>query len=130
TYLRQPMGGFGLKGIDPADAEKVEKLVLDTLAEIAETGFSEEQREAALNTFEFNLREQNTGGTPRGMTYMFTALGQWLHGGDPLAPLVFEDALASLKEKAGQGHFEQEIRRLFLDNTHRVTARIEADPEQ
>lgn len=129
TWLRQPMAGFGLKGIDPADAEKVEKLVLDTLAELAETGFSEEQREAALNTFEFHLREQNTGGQPRGMSYMFTALGSWLHGGDPLEPLTFETALAALKEKAGQGHFEKEIRRLFLDNTHRVTSKIEADPE-
>ena len=130
TWLRQPMAGFGLKGIDPADAEKVEKLVLDTLAELAETGFSEEQREAALNTFEFHLREQNTGGQPRGMSYMFTALGSWLHGGDPLEPLTFEKALEAVKAKAGQGHFENEIRRLFLDNPHRVTARIEADPEQ
>ena len=130
THLRQPMAGFGLKGVDPADADKVEALVLDTLKEIAETGFSEEQREAAINTFEFNLREQNTGSYPRGMTYMFTALGGWLHGGDPLAPLVFEDALKSLKDKAAKGHFENEIRRLFLDNTHRLTSRIEADPDQ
>jgi len=130
SYFRQPMAGFGLKGIDPADAEKVEKLVLDTLAEIAETGFSEEQREAALNTFEFHLREQNTGGQPRGMSYMFNALGAWQHGGDPLEPLTFEKALVAIKEKAGQGHFEKEIRRLFLDNTHRITARIEADPEK
>ncbi|MHA6296918.1 insulinase family protein [Devosia sp. CAU 1758] len=130
THLRQPMAGFGLKGADPADADKVEKLVLETLEEIARTGFSAEQREAALNTFEFNLREQNTGSYPRGMTYMFTALGGWLHGGDPLAPLVFEDALAKLKEKAASGHFEREIRRLFLDNPHRVTSKIEADPEQ
>lgn len=130
TWLRQPMAGFGLKGIDPADAEKVEKLILDTLAELAETGFSEEQREAALNTFEFHLREQNTGGQPRGMSYMFTALGAWLHGGDPLAPLTFEAALEELKQKAGQGHFEREIRRLFLDNPHRVTSTIEADPEK
>lgn len=130
TWLRQPMAGFGLKGIDPADAGKVEALVLETLAEIAESGFSAEQREAAINTFEFHLREQNTGSQPRGMSYMFTALGTWLHGGDPLAPLSFEAALSALKEKAGQGHFEREIRRLLLDNPHRVTARIEADPEQ
>lgn len=130
TWLRQPMAGFGLKGIDPADAEKVENLVLDTLAELAQTGFSPEQREAAINTFEFHLREQNTGSQPRGMSYMFTALGSWLHDGDPLAPLAFETALSALKEKAAQGHFEQEIRRLFLDNPHRLTARIVADPEQ
>ena len=130
THLRQPLASFGLKGVDPANAEKVEALVLDTLAEIAQTGFSEEQRDAALNTFEFNLREQNTGGTPRGMTYMFTALSGWLHGGDPISLLAFEDALKSLKEKAAKGHFESEIRRLFLDNTHRLTSKIEADPEQ
>lgn len=130
TWLRQPMGGFGLKGIDPADAAKVEQLVLDTLAGLAETGFSQEQRDAAINTFEFNLREQNTGSYPRGMTYMFTALSGWLHGDDPLAPLVYEAALAELKDKAGKGHFEAEIRRLFLDNPHRVTATISADPDQ
>ncbi|ODT67970.1 MAG: peptidase M16 [Pelagibacterium sp. SCN 63-23] len=130
SYLRQPMGGFGLKGADPADAEKIEMLVLDTLAEIAESGFSPEQIEAAVNTFEFNLREQNSGSYPRGMSYMFSALGTWLHGGDPLEPLRFEAALAGLRDKAGTGHFESEIRRLFLDNPHRVTATLEADPEQ
>ncbi len=130
SYLRQPMGGFGLKGVDPADADKVEALVLDGLAEIAETGFSSEQIEAAINTFEFNLREQNTGSYPRGMTYMFNALGTWLHGGDPLAPLRFEAALGALKEKAAGGHFRDEIRRLFLDNPHRLTAVLQADPEQ
>ncbi|ODT78177.1 MAG: peptidase M16 [Pelagibacterium sp. SCN 64-44] len=130
THLRQPMGSFGLKGVDPVDAGKVEALVLDTLAEIAETGFAPEQIEAAVNTFEFNLREQNTGSYPRGMSYMFSALGPWLHGGDPLAPLRFEAPLAALKDKAGQGHFSREIHRLFLDNPHRVTAKLEADPQQ
>ncbi len=130
SYLRQPMGSFGLKGVDPADAEKIEKLVLDTLAEIAETGFSPEQIDAAVNTFEFTLREQNTGSYPRGMTYMFNALGTWLHGGDPLSPLSFETALAALKDKAAGDHFKTEIRRLFLDNPHRLTTTLSADPEQ
>ncbi len=130
SHLRQPAGGFGLKGVDPADAEKIEKLVLDALAEIAETGFSAEQIEAAVNTFEFTLREQNTGSYPRGMTYMFNALGTWLHGGDPLAPLSFEAALSALKAKAGGDHFKGEIRRLFLDNPHRLTAVLQAYPEQ
>lgn len=128
--LRQPMASFGLKGIDPADAGKVEALILATLASVAEKGFPADQLEAAINTFEFSLRENNTGSFPRGMSYMFTALGTWLHEGDPLAQLRFEEALAALKEKAGQGHFEGEIRRLFLDNTHRTTVTLSADPDQ
>ncbi|MHA6690688.1 insulinase family protein [Devosia sp. A449] len=128
--LRQPMASFGMKGIDPADAEKVESLILKTLGEIAETGFAADQLEAAANTFEFSLRENNTGSYPRGMIYMFNALGVWLHDGDPLAALHFEEALTTLKQQAAAGHFEAEIRRLFLDNTHRTTVTLSADPEQ
>ncbi|MCR6671904.1 insulinase family protein [Devosia ginsengisoli] len=128
--LRQPMASFGMKGIDPQDAGKVEALILSTLEEIASKGFVPEQLEAAANTFEFSLRENNTGSYPRGMVYMFNALGTWLHEGDPLGQLKFEDALADLKEKAGKGHFTSEIRRLFLDNTHRTTVTLSADPEQ
>jgi Zn-dependent M16 (insulinase) family peptidase len=119
-----------MKGIDPADAEKVEALILKTLGDIAEKGFPPEQLEAAANTFEFSLRENNTGSYPRGMVYMFNALGSWLHEGDPLAQLHFEDALADLKAKAGKGHFASEIRRLFLDNMHRTTVALSADPDQ
>ena len=128
--LRQPMASFGMKGIDPADAEKVEALILSELAKIAETGFAADQLEAAANTFEFSLRENNTGSYPRGMVYMFNALGTWLHDGDPLAALHFEEALTALKDKAGKGHFEAEIRRLFIDNMHRTTVTLSADAGQ
>jgi Zn-dependent M16 (insulinase) family peptidase len=128
--LRQPMASFGMKGIDPQDAGKVEALILSTLEEIATKGFPAEQLEAAANTFEFSLRENNTGSYPRGMVYMFNALGTWLHEGDPLGQLKFEEALAALKDKAGKGHFAHEIRQLFLDNMHRTTVTLSADPEQ
>ncbi len=128
--LRQPMASFGMKGIDPDDAGKVEALILSTLQEIAGKGFAAEQLEAAANTFEFSLRENYTGSYPRGMVYMFNALGTWLHEGDPLGQLKFEDALAELKDKAGKGHFASEIRRLFLDHMHRTTVTLSADPEQ
>ncbi|MBU1304120.1 MAG: insulinase family protein [Alphaproteobacteria bacterium] len=128
--MRQPMASFGMKGIDATDAGKVEDLILSSLRDIAKTGFSAEQLDAAANTFEFSLRENNTGSYPRGMVYMFNALGSWLHGGDPLAPLAFEAALTALKQKAQTGHFAREIERLFLDNMHRTTVTLSADPEQ
>src|SRR5690606_32201300 len=117
--LRQPMASFGMKGIDPAHAGQVEALILKTLEDIAEEGFSADQLAAAANTFEFTLRENNTGSMPRGIGYMFNAMSNWLHDGDPLESLHFEDALRALKDKAAQGHFAQEIRRLFIDNPHR-----------
>jgi len=126
--LRQPMASFGLKGVDPANANQVEKLILSSLGEIAETGFAPEQLAAAANMFEFTLRENNTGSMPRGLAWMLNSLGGWLHGQDPLAALHFEEALAGLKARAQEGHFEAEIRRLFLDNPHRSTVALSADP--
>ena len=40
--MRQPMASFGMKGIDPADAGKVEALILSTLEDIANKGFDAE----------------------------------------------------------------------------------------
>jgi len=128
--LRQPMGSFGMKGLDPADGPKVEALILDTLKSIADNGIDAATQEAAFNTFEFSLRENNTGSSPRGISLMLTAMSPWLHGGDPLEPLHFEEALATLRTKAASGHFEAEIRKLFLDNAHRTTVLLSADEGQ
>ena len=43
--LRQPMASFGMKGINPDDAGKVEALILKTLGEIADKGFAAEMRQ-------------------------------------------------------------------------------------
>ena len=39
----------------------MEELIQSTLEELAQTGFSQSSIEAALNTTEFHLRENNTG---------------------------------------------------------------------
>ncbi|WDR04865.1 insulinase family protein [Devosia rhodophyticola] len=128
--LRQPMASFGLKGIDPADAGKVEELILKTLKKLSENGVDKQTIEAAINTFEFSLRENNTGSFPRGIAMMFATLSTWLHDDDPLAPLAFEDALGTIKAKAEKGYFEQLIKTRFLENPHRTTVILSADEQQ
>ena len=96
--VRQMSFAAGMKNIAAADAGKVEALILDTLRALVETGFDPELVEAALNSIEFSLREQNTGGYPRGLSTMLGALGTWLYGGDPLAPLAYEAPLAAVKQ--------------------------------
>lgn len=65
--LRQPMFSIGLKGVKPEDMDKVTALVTSTLTELAESGFTDTAVEAAMNTIEFSLRENNTGRFPRGV---------------------------------------------------------------
>lgn len=130
--IRQHTFAVGLKGIDPADAPKVEELVLDTLTRLADDGIDPEQIAAALNTFEFALRENNTGSFPRGLSLFFRALDTWLYDRDPLAPLRFERPLASIRARldGGERLFENLIRETLLENTHRMRLLLRPDPEQ
>lgn len=122
TDLRQAYYSIGLRSIRPEDGDEVEKLVLDTLAELAESGIPTKAVEAAVNSVEFDLRENNTGRFPRGLAAMFRSLSTWLYGGDPFAPLAWEKPLANIKARlaAGEQVFENAIRRWLLDNRHRA----------
>lgn len=110
--LRQMYFSTGLKGINVQSANQVEALILQTLTRLAEEGIDPHTIEAALNTIEFRLRENNTGDFPRGLLLMLRSLTAWLYNGDPLALLAFEAPLASIKARlADDGtYFEDMIR--------------------
>lgn len=130
--IRQPYYTFGLKGIEDDDGDKVEALILSELERLSVEGIDPLTIEAAVNSTEFGLRENNTGSFPRGIALMFRAMGTWLYDGDPLAPLTFEAPLAALKAKlaAGERVFEDLIRTHLLNNSHRTTVLLKADPQK
>jgi Zn-dependent M16 (insulinase) family peptidase len=129
--LRQTTFSSGLKGVQPGDLEKVEKLILDTLASLAKNGIDPDTVAASLNTIEFHLREQNTGSFPRGLSMMLGALTTWLYDGDPLEALAFEAPLAKLKADVNAGrYFESLIEKYLLNNPHRTTVELVPDPEE
>src|SRR5258707_10907205 len=126
------MSSIGLKGIDPADADKVERLIADTIGALADRGIDPLTVEAALNTVEFALRKNNTGSFPRGIVFMLGALRSWLHGRDPLTPLAFATPLSAIKGRVagGERYFENLLRRHFVDNPHRTVIVLKPDREQ
>lgn len=131
--LRQMSFSVGLKGValdTEGAAGAVESLVLTTLSRLSDGGLDPEAVEAAMNTLEFRLRENNTGSYPRGLVLMLRALPPWLYGSDPLAPLAFEEPLARLKEHIRENNrfFESLIRSSLLDNPHRTTVILKPDP--
>lgn len=130
--IRQPYWTFGLKGIDAADADKVEALILSELERLATEGIDPLTIEAAMNSAEFALRENNTGSFPRGIALMFRAMGSWLYDGDPLEPLTFETPLAALKSRIAlkERYFEGLIRNYLLSNQHRSTVLLTPDPDK
>ncbi len=131
SELRQMYFSTGLKGIDLKDVGKIVHLVQETLFHLAKEGIDRDTVEAALNTIEFSLRENNTGAYPRGLAQMLRALNSWLYDRDPLALIAFEHPLETLKARlsAGEPVFEEMIDYWFIDNSHRTTLILKPDKE-
>ena len=129
--LRQMMFGAGLKGFALDKADAVESLILETLQTLVDEGIEPDMIEAALNTYEFRLRENNTGSFPRGLSLMIRSLATWLYDGDPCAPLAFEAPLAEIRARLAEEprYFESLIDRHLLQNRHRTTLVLEPDPD-
>lgn len=128
--LRQMYFSTGLKGIDIENGDRVEDLVFQTLGRLASEGIDSPTVEAALNTVEFRLRENNSRNYPQGLLLMLRALTTWLYDADPLALLAFEAPLAGVKSQlaADSSFFEGVIERFFLKNPHRATLILQPDP--
>jgi hypothetical protein len=130
--LRQMYFSTGMKGVEKDDLPKVESLIIETLAGLADQGIDPDTVSASMNTVEFRLREQNTGGFPRGLALMFGALSTWAYGGDPIEAIAFEAPLTAIKDRLAKGEqlFEGHIRHYLVENPHRATVTLEPDPQE
>ncbi|MBN2515767.1 MAG: insulinase family protein, partial [Deltaproteobacteria bacterium] len=127
--LRQMYFSVGLKGIHVEKADDLEKLILETLSGLVKNGIDPRTIEAALNTVEFRLRENNTGTYPRGLVFMLRCLTTWLYDSDPLLLLPFESYLSGIRSRLQSDtvFFENLIDRFFLKNSHRTTVILQPD---
>ncbi|RLB71109.1 MAG: hypothetical protein DRH07_07215 [Deltaproteobacteria bacterium] len=120
----------GLQGTDPEQSEAIEKLILETLEQVAETGFSRDRIDAAIHRLEFSTREVTGDSYPYSLLLLMRLMGAWIHDGDPLAALNFEENLARLQQELDRGpFFENLIRSRLLANQHRVTLLLQPDSE-
>ncbi len=128
--LRQMYFSTGLKGIDIENADRIENLIIHTLDSLVKDSIDPATVEAALNTIEFRLRENNSRGYPQGLLLMLRALTTWLYDSDPLALLAFENPLSKIKSRlaSDSSFFEGMIERYFLKNPHRATLILRPDP--
>ncbi len=128
--LRQLFFSTGLKGIRSGDSSKVEDLIFSTIESLIRNGIPKDIVEASLNSVEFILRENNTGGLPRGLILMLRSLSIWLYGENPMEILCFDRYLKDIKRDLDRDrfYFENILNDLFLENTHRTVVTLKADP--
>ncbi|MBS3809529.1 MAG: insulinase family protein [Desulfobacterales bacterium] len=127
---KDTMFACGLKDVNPEDAEKIEKIIFDVLAGLAEKGVERRLVESAIHQIEFHRKEITNTPFPYGVKLLLRFCGDWLHKGDPAVALKFDRLLKRFfHELDTTDLMENRIRKYFIDNPHRVRMTLEPDPE-
>lgn len=127
---REMVFSCGLEGSGPEHAEAVEALVLDTLRRVAAEGVPQDQVEAVLHQFELTQREIGGDSYPYGLQLLLNGLNPVLQDADPLPVWDIERELARLREAIRDAGFVPGlVRRLLLDNAHRVRLTLVPDAD-
>jgi len=129
--LLQSTFSVGLKGVNQENIAKVEELIRITLERFAKEGFSPEDIQAAVNSYEFRLREFNTGGFPKGLSVMLGMMREWVYGRNPVDGVRFEEPLRELKAQLARGEpvFQNLLKSCLVENTHKVVVEMRPDTE-
>ena len=87
-----------------------------SLAKMVQEGLDRDLVLAELNKFEFNVREEASK-AQRGLDLISKAMTGLKYGTDPIDNLMSEELIGSLRHKAlNEGYFEELIRHYLLDN--------------
>ena len=109
--IAQPGMMLTVKNIDHQNAGKIRALIKETCEELLAKGLDKDALNACINVFEFHIREPHE---PAGLMRNIMALNTWLHDGDPMLGIVFNDVIKEVREMVENGGFEQLMRELFL----------------
>ncbi|KAL6068398.1 putative Zn-dependent peptidase, insulinase-like [Balamuthia mandrillaris] len=126
---REASFAVGLSGIVDKDIERVESIIMSTLEEAAKDGFPQERIDSILHQLEIGLKHVTSD---FGMTVGSGINYSWIHGNDPVNPILFDKNIGRLKEELatqGQDFFKQRIKKYLLENQHRVALVMRPDEQ-
>ena len=116
-YNFQTSFNFGVKGANESDKDKISKIIFSTLENLVKDKIDKESVLAAINYYEFKLREADFGSYPKGLVYNIGLMLGWLHGENPENFLEYETNLQHLKDCVEkEDYFENLITQYFINN--------------
>lgn len=98
------------------EMEQFRKLIEEECARLCKEGLPKDLLQSGLRKYDFLLREEDYGTTPKGLIYCTRLMKRWLHGEEPLAGLRTISLIEKLKKVSGEGYFEALIQEIFLQN--------------
>lgn len=129
----QPVFSIVTKNANPEDTERFVSKIESCLKEFITNGLNKKALEAAINSYEFKLREADFGGASKGIIYTINALSTWLYDeNDPFSMFDFTNVFDFLKDKINTNYYEKIIEKYLLNNTHKsvVVAKPSLDVQE
>ncbi|MDF2840463.1 MAG: peptidase [Clostridia bacterium] len=116
--ILQPTFSVIVKNTELDKKEAFQKVIEDTLTKLVQEGIDKKLVEASINIKEFQLREAEFRGYPKGLIYNIKCLDSWLYDGAPFIHLEYEAALEKVKTALTTNYLEDIIAKYLLDNNH------------
>lgn len=116
--ILQPTFSVIVKNTDMHKKEAFKTVFEETLKKLVKEGIDKKLVEASINIKEFQLREAEFRGYPKGLIYNIKCLDSWLYSEEPFIHLEYEAALEQIKSALTTNYFEQLIEKYLLNNNH------------
>ncbi len=130
TEHKELVYGVGLRDVAKEDFGKFEDLVMGALVKFVDGEIKTEWLEAAINSIEFSLKEEETGSMPRGLEIFLRSMNLWLHDQSPLDVFAYQKSWNKVKQEFSDGQSVKDwIRKNLINNSSRVRIELLADVE-
>ncbi|MBR6802161.1 MAG: insulinase family protein [Eubacteriaceae bacterium] len=121
THIREPYFSIIIKNAKKEDFPRFVKTVEETLENIVREGIDRQLIHASINSYEFELREADSGSYPLGLIYLIDIMESWLYDEEPGKHLLYEKFIKELRENETSEYYVELIKKYLLGNTHRST---------
>jgi presequence protease len=128
--VRETVFSAGLKDVKEENIAAVETLILETLRNLVQNGLDADMVDAAIHQIELNNKDTISDDyVPFALNLGFKVRLAYTHGGDPFGRVQLDTHLERLaRERQNPRFLEAFIQTHFLENPHRVTTILRADP--
>ncbi|WP_368488959.1 insulinase family protein [Clostridium sp. BJN0013] len=116
--MLQPIFSIIVKNSNEDKKNSFKELVKKTLIDIVNKGIDRKLIESSINIKEFQLREADYKGYPKGLIYGMKCMDSWLYDGEPWMHLSYESVLNKIKSQVDNNYFENIIDKYILKNNH------------
>lgn len=104
------------KNADPEKMNQFIEIIDQECERLISQGMPEDLLQSALRKYDFLLREEDYGSTPKGLIYCTRLMKRWLHGESPYDSLRMIKTIESLKKGSKERYFETLLETVFLQN--------------